>query len=66
VKLLANGQPLEIGAGATVDSVLAHLEVGRRGIAVAVNGAVIPQSAWDATYVAEGDRVEVLSAAQGG
>ena len=38
----------------------------RRGVAVAVNGEVVPRSTWEATPLAEGDSVEVLTAAQGG
>ncbi|MCM4079819.1 sulfur carrier protein ThiS [Paractinoplanes hotanensis] len=38
----------------------------RRGVAVAVNGEVVPRSTWEATALAEGDSVEVLTAAQGG
>jgi sulfur carrier protein len=37
-----------------------------KGIAVALNGEVVPRSAWDATDLRPGDRVEVLTAAQGG
>jgi sulfur carrier protein len=38
----------------------------QRGLAVAVNGEVVPRTGWPATVLREGDRVEVLSAAQGG
>jgi sulfur carrier protein len=38
----------------------------RRGVAVAVNGTVVPRSTWAAVPLADGDRVEVLTAAQGG
>jgi sulfur carrier protein len=37
-----------------------------RGIAVALNGEVVPRSAWEVTGLRPGDRVEVLTAAQGG
>jgi len=37
-----------------------------RGIAVAVNGTVVPRSAWPATELRDGDAVEVLTAVQGG
>jgi len=37
-----------------------------KGIAVALNGEVVPRSAWDVTDLRPGDRVEVLTAAQGG
>jgi sulfur carrier protein len=38
----------------------------KRGVAVAVNGEVVPKSAWSETTVGAGDTVEVLTAAQGG
>ncbi|MCY1137846.1 sulfur carrier protein ThiS [Actinoplanes sp. Pm04-4] len=38
----------------------------QRGVAVAVNGEVVPRSTWAVTALAEGDSVEVLTAAQGG
>lgn len=36
------------------------------GVAVAVNGEVIPRSAWAARVLLPGDRVELLTAVQGG
>jgi sulfur carrier protein len=44
----------------------AQLTGARRGVAVAVNGEVIPRSAWATAGLRDGDRVEVLTAAQGG
>jgi sulfur carrier protein len=37
-----------------------------RGIAVALNGDVVPRSRWAQTRPADGDHVEVLTAVQGG
>ncbi len=37
-----------------------------RGIAVAVNGAVVPRADWAATQLSEGDAIEILRARQGG
>jgi sulfur carrier protein len=37
-----------------------------RGIAVALNGDVVPRSRWADTSPGEGDHVEVLTAVQGG
>lgn len=37
-----------------------------RGVAVAIDDAVLPRSAWEATQIAPGDRVEVVTAVQGG
>ena len=43
-----------------------EVEVERRGIAVARNGAVVPRAKWAETALAPGDRVEILVARQGG
>lgn len=37
-----------------------------RGVAVALNGAVVPRPHWPAAALAAGDRVEVIRAMQGG
>ena len=62
-----NGEPSE-RAGATVAELLAELGVdaGARGVAVAVDGEVIPRAEWGELTVNEGQRVEALSAMQGG
>jgi sulfur carrier protein len=36
------------------------------GLATAVNGEVVPRASWAATLLADGDRVEVVTAVQGG
>jgi len=61
-----NGRPEDLEDGTTIaDLVARHLE-SPRGVAVARNEEVVPRSQWTATVVAEGDRVEILTAAQGG
>jgi sulfur carrier protein len=37
-----------------------------RGVAAAVNAAVVPKSAWETHPLADGDRVLVIRATQGG
>ena len=55
-------------AAATLEALLAEkaLETGQRGIAVALNGAVVPRAAWAATPLQPGDNVEIVRARQGG
>lgn len=63
-----NGAGRRLPAGTTVGE-LVRLVAGDsavRGIAVARNGSVVPRSAWAAVRLADGDRVEVLRATQGG
>ena len=64
----ANGEPLAVAADATVRDVVATLgaDPDERGIAVAVDGAVIPRSAWATTRLAPAQRVEVVRATAGG
>jgi sulfur carrier protein len=63
-----NGEARELPTSATVASVVELLAdaADGRGIAVAVDDNVVPRSAWDATELRAGARVEVLAAVQGG
>jgi sulfur carrier protein len=63
-----NGEAVELDDTATVAAVVERAGAGgdRRGVAVAVDGEVVPRSAWDSTELAEGQRVEVVGAIQGG
>jgi sulfur carrier protein len=61
-----NGEPRELADGASVTEVVAQLTDAAQGIAVAVNGTVVPRGAWAATTLRDADDVEVLTAVQGG
>ena len=63
-----NGRELTLPDGATVASAIdaSGASRGREGLAVAVDGEVVPRSEWESTDLAEGQSVEVLAAIQGG
>jgi sulfur carrier protein len=63
-----NGEISQLDAGETVAAVLGllGLELDARGVAVAVDGEVVPRAAWDSFTLTENARVEVLTAMQGG
>jgi sulfur carrier protein len=42
------------------------VDTDQRGIAVALNGAVVPRTAWPQTQLRPGDSVEIVRARQGG
>ena len=42
------------------------VDIGQRGIAVALNGAIVPRAAWPQTTLRPGDNVEIVRARQGG
>ena len=57
-----NGESRDVPANCTVGT----LAPNQRGVAVAVNREIVPRSRWAQALLAEGDRVEILEAAQGG
>jgi sulfur carrier protein len=63
-----NGQDSDVRAGESVAEVLGRLDVASdaRGVAVAVDGEVVPRAQWDSFMLQEHARVEVLTAMQGG
>lgn len=63
-----NGESSERGAGQAVTAVLGLLGLApeARGVAVAVDGEVVPRASWESFRIPEGARVEVLTAMQGG
>jgi sulfur carrier protein len=61
-----NGERRRLAEGATVPDALGALGLPGAGVAVAVDGEVVPRARWAATPLAEGARVEVLTAVQGG
>ena len=65
IRVNGESEPL---AAATVEALLAEkaVDTGQRGIAVALNGAVVPRSAWGDTPIRPGDSVEIVRARQGG
>jgi sulfur carrier protein len=65
IQVNGKSEPL---AAATLEALLAEKEVDsrQRGIAVAVNGAVVPRAQWPATALKPGDSVEIVRARQGG
>ncbi len=60
--VVVNGEARELPDNCTVGT----LAPDQRGVAVAVNRVVVPRSRWAVALLADGDRVEILEAAQGG
>ena len=61
-----NGASCELADGARLLDALGALGLPRAGVAVAVDDEVVPRARWAATVLADGARVEVLTAVQGG
>jgi sulfur carrier protein len=65
IKLNGQDEPL---AAATLAELLTEkaVDTSQRGIAVALNGAVVPRAAWPQTPLRPGDNVEIVRALKGG
>ncbi|HUK70082.1 MAG TPA: sulfur carrier protein ThiS [Streptosporangiaceae bacterium] len=66
VQVTVNGQPREVPADTTVGHLVATVTELATGVAAAVNGEVVPRRSWAGTLLRDGDRVEVVTAMQGG
>ncbi|MEY9874999.1 sulfur carrier protein [Streptacidiphilus sp. MAP12-33] len=66
IRLTVNGEIRSLPGGVTLAEVVAELSSARSGVAAAVNEAVVPRSEWNGTVLADADRVEILTAVQGG
>jgi len=67
MNVTVNGNTRDTPTGSTVDDVVRELSPATdRGLAVAVNGEVVPRYRWPATPLSEGDSIEILTAVQGG
>jgi sulfur carrier protein len=66
VRLRVNGVERELPAGWSVRDLLVDLAADRPGVAVAVDGRVVPRSSHADTPLTEGARVEVIRAVGGG
>jgi sulfur carrier protein len=65
MKITVNDETVEVDGETTVAALLDRLGFPAKGIAVAVDWSVLPRSEWQTT-LADGARVEVVTAVQGG
>jgi sulfur carrier protein len=69
MRVTINGEGQEFAGEPTVEDAVRHLHgegVPARGVAVAVNGEVVPRSHWSEVTLKDSDRVEILRAVGGG
>jgi sulfur carrier protein len=68
MQLVVNAVTADVDDAATVADVVRDLTgvTDPRGVAVALNGSVVPKASWAVTRPADGDTIDVLTAVQGG
>ncbi len=68
MQIVVNGETTQVQDGSTVADLVAHLygpDAGP-GIAVAIGDDVLSRAQWKSTIICNGDKIEILSAVQGG
>lgn len=66
MNISVNGERREVAPGTALDALVQSLTAAPSGVAAALNETVVPRAQWPSTLLSDGDRVEVLTAVQGG
>jgi sulfur carrier protein len=66
ITVLVNGERRTLESPVELGALVARFTAAPAGVAAALNEVVVPRSRWSATSLSEGDRVEILTAVQGG
>jgi sulfur carrier protein len=66
ISVLVNGERCVVEEPVVLGALVARFGAAPTGVAAALNEAVVPRSRWSVTQLADGDRVEILTAVQGG
>ncbi|HEX2177672.1 MAG TPA: sulfur carrier protein ThiS [Nocardioidaceae bacterium] len=66
MRVTVNGEPHDLVTEETLAALVTRFADRTSGMAVAVNNAVVPRACWTTTRLAPGDRIELLTAVQGG
>ena len=66
MKISVNGETRDVAPGTTLSQFVAGLKLGGLKVAVERNLSLVPKEQYDATPLAEGDRLEVVTFVGGG
>jgi len=66
MRVMVNGEAMEVPEGLNVDGLLDHLKVKREYTAVAVNREITPKTQYADTCLKDGDKVEIVRPMGGG
>ena len=66
MRVVVNGEPREVGEGATLAELVELLALAPERLAVELNREVVRRALWPQTRLSEGDRVEIVHFVGGG
>lgn len=65
-EIVVNGEPVPLQRPTLHALIAERIDPGARGVAVALNDAVVPRAAWPNTRLKPGDRIEIINVMVGG
>jgi thiamine biosynthesis protein ThiS len=66
MRLFVNGETRDVAAATTIETLVTLLGLDRRKLAVERNLEIVPRSAFAATALEDGDRIEIVAFVGGG
>ena len=66
MEIVINGKPHQVADDMSLAHAVSLLTTSATGVAAAINDEVVRRGVWESTRLAAGDRVEVITAVQGG
>jgi sulfur carrier protein len=66
MQILVNGQARSAPERVALPALIDELQLGGGRLAVELNGAIVPRSAWPEVRLSDGDRLEIVHAIGGG
>lgn len=66
MQITVNGKPQPLGHEMNVSELLTLLGYPDRGVAIALDGTVVPKAHWASTIITDNRELEIVTAVQGG
>lgn len=66
MKIVLNGDPLDVPGPVTIAGLLERLEIDARRVAVERNLVVLKRALFDTTEISDGDQIEIVNFVGGG
>ena len=66
MQIVMNGDPLEIVAGSSIESLLKQLDISRDRVAVELNADIVPKADYEKQLLSDGDKIEIVHFVGGG
>jgi sulfur carrier protein len=66
MRIVLNGDSVEVATEATVATLLLQLDISRERVAVELNGDIIPKAGYGQQLLSDGDKIEIVHFVGGG